>query len=265
MFHRLSAAFFLTLLCFSSAHAKDPATAEKPEDRFEKRTFKGKVEGKLLYRLCKPGEDAAGKSKKPPLLIFLHGAGERGDDNERQLIWGKAFMLAAVDQHGAVVIAPQCPKEKRWVEVDWSAKEHDMPDKPSETAALLEELLPKLIKEFDIDESRIYVTGLSMGGYGTWDMAQRHPDMIAAAAPICGGGDAKQARRLKDVPIWAFHGDADRAVPVERSRKMIAAIKEAGGEPKYTEYEGVGHNSWSPAYGNPELLKWMFEQKLEKK
>ncbi|MCA9047007.1 MAG: prolyl oligopeptidase family serine peptidase, partial [Planctomycetaceae bacterium] len=123
------------------------------------------------------------------------------------------------------------------------------------------ELLDQLIKTHAIDEDRIYVMGLSMGGYGTWDLLARHPEKFAAGVPICGGGDEKQAAKIKEMPIWVFHGDADTAVKVERSRNMVAAIKEAGGKPKYTEYPGVGHNSWTPAINEPEILPWLFSQK----
>ena len=122
-----------------------------------------------------------------------------------------------------------------------------------------------LQKEFSIDATRLYVTGLSMGGYGTWDALQRYPDRFAAAVPICGGGDVKQAKKIAQIPIWAFHGDKDTAVPVERTRSMIAALKEAGGMPKYTEYPDVGHDSWTATYKDPALHEWMFAQRLKPK
>ena len=119
------------------------------------------------------------------------------------------------------------------------------------------QMIAKMQKELPIDPKRLYVMGLSMGGYGTWDALQRYPEKFAAAVPICGGGDETAADRIK-APVWAFHGDADGAVPVQRSRNMIEAIRKAGGKPKYTEYPGVGHNSWSAAFKDPELLKWLF-------
>jgi predicted peptidase len=125
-------------------------------------------------------------------------------------------------------------------------------------------LLDNLPKLFSVDPDRIYITGLSMGGYGTWDALQRKPDYFAAAIPICGGGDVNGAEKMKDVPIWAFHGDADGAVKVSRSRDMIEALKAAGGKPKYTEYPGGGHDSWTATYKNPEVMAWLFEQKRKK-
>ena len=115
-------------------------------------------------------------------------------------------------------------------------------------------------KEFSIDADRIYVTGLSMGGFGTWDVIQRHPERFAAAVPICGGGDPAHAEQIAQVPIWAYHGDNDAVVKVERSRDMIAAIKDSGGTPRYTELPGVGHDSWTAAYTSPDLYAWMFAQ-----
>jgi predicted peptidase len=130
--------------------------------------------------------------------------------------------------------------------------------------AMVIDLMEKIKADFPVDPRRIYVTGLSMGGYGTWDLISRMPDYFAAAVPICGGGDEKQAYKLVDIPVWAFHSADDRTVPVERSRKMVHAIKEAGGKKiRYTEYEDAGHGSWKPAYADPKLLRWMFRQRLQ--
>jgi predicted peptidase len=128
---------------------------------------------------------------------------------------------------------------------------------------LLLELIPALRKEYGIDPKRIYVTGLSMGGFGTWDLIARKPDWFAAAAPVCGGADEATAATISKIPVWAFHGDQDGAVKPSRSRNMVEALKKAGGEPKYTEYKGVGHDSWNPAYKDPELMKWLFRQKRD--
>jgi predicted peptidase len=152
--------------------------------------------------------------------------------------------------------------DARWANMDWSAAKGTLPKTPSTPMRLTLELLSTLQKEFSLDDKRLYVTGLSMGGYGTWDVIARHPKLFAAAVPVCGGGDEATAPIIKDIPIWCFHGGADNVVKPERSRNMIAAIKAAGGTPKYTEYPGVGHDSWNKAYSEPELVKWLFEQKL---
>ncbi|MFO0877962.1 MAG: PHB depolymerase family esterase [Gemmataceae bacterium] len=218
----------------------------------------------LFYRFLKP--EKIEEKTKYPLVIFLHGAGERGDDNTKQLVHGVGDFAKSTTRkkHPCFLIAPQCPEGRRWVEVDWSAPTHNMPKAASEPATLLLALIDQVCKEYPIDKNRIYLTGLSMGGYGTWDLLCRKPTLFAAGIPVCGGGDEKHAKKLVGIPIWAFHGDKDLAVKVERSRNMIEAIKKAGGEPKYTEYPGVGHDSWTRTYKNPEVLDWLFAQTRKK-
>lgn len=229
-------------------------------ESFEARVYKDK-QGELPYRLLKPANYDANKSY--PLVLFLHGAGERGSDNKSQLVHGMKDFLSESNRNErpCFVVAPQCPKNEKWVDVDWSRDSHDTPKEPSDEMTRCFEVLKQLQSEFSVDADRIYITGLSMGGYGTWDAIARRPDYFAAAAPICGGGDPKDAEKIAKLPIWVFHGDADGAVKVSRSRDMVAAIKKAGGDPKYTEYPGVGHNSWSRTYANPEFHKWLFSQK----
>jgi len=214
------------------------------------------------YRLLRPEKIEPGK--KYPLILFLHGAGERGEDNRRQLKYLPAWMAKAEQRKKfpCFVLAPQCRPGKQWVNRPWGDKKsHPMDDRPSHQMQVVIEVLKKTLKDEPVDFSRVYLTGLSMGGYGSWELAARHPEWFAAVVPICGGGDEKQAARLVKLPIWAFHGDADRAVPVERSRQMIEAIKKAGGKPKYTEYAGGGHNVWDRAYKQPDgVIRWMFEQ-----
>jgi predicted peptidase len=231
------------------------------DERFEALEFKGGDGKTLLYRFVKPaGYDASG-SEAHPLVVFLHGAGERGNDNRKQLVHGSDLMLGMAEKHGAFVLVPQCPSGEKWADVDWSAPTHKMPEKPSASMSLVMQLLGKLEKDFRIDAKRICVMGLSMGGYGTWDALQRYPDVFAAGVPICGGGDDSGAGQIK-AAVWCFHGDRDGAVPVARSRNMVEAMKKAGGNVKYTEYPGCGHNSWNPAFAEPELLEWLFAQKL---
>ncbi|HEX3150678.1 MAG TPA: prolyl oligopeptidase family serine peptidase [Gemmataceae bacterium] len=216
---------------------------------------------KLPYRLLKPlGSEG---DVKFPLVIFLHGAGERGSDNEKQLVHGVPQFASEENRkkHPCFLIAPQCPDGKKWVEVDWSADSHTMPKEPGEVGRLTLGLIEKAMKELPIDAKRVYITGLSMGGYGTWDVLARRPDLFAAAAPVCGGADEATAATIKDIPIWVFHGAKDTAVKPARSRNMVAALEKAGGKPKYTEYPDVGHNSWDSAYRDPEFFKWLFAQK----
>lgn len=232
------------------------AEADDFRDRYEVRVFKD-----LPYRLLAPkGYDA---DKSYPLVVFFHGAGERGTDNEKQLVHGMADLASddVMEEHPSFVIAPQCPDAMQWVDVPWTADIHSMPKEPTHAMRLSLELIGVLQNEFSIDKNRIYVTGLSMGGFGAWDAIQRQPKRFAAAAPICGGGDAALAKQIADIPIWAFHGDADGVVKVKRSRDMISAIKDAGGSPKFTEYPGVGHNSWTATYANREVYAWLFKQR----
>jgi len=244
------------------------ASADDVFDRFGADTFTEAGSGeenaaKLQYRLLKPAGYVASGKQKYPLVVFLHGAGERGSDNHAQLRHGMREFAAdaMMKKYPAFVLAPQVPSGQKWVDAPWSGKAHTTPEKPSTSMRLTHQLMQQLQKDYRIDSSRIYVTGLSMGGFGSWDAASRWPEEFAACVPICGGGDTAEAAKYKQVPVWAFHGDADTAVKVSRSRDMIAALKAVGIEAKYTEYKGVGHNSWSRAYGTPELYDWMFAQK----
>lgn len=239
------------------------APARSADLPLEKRTYTdagGKV---LRYRLLKPADYDDKQSY--PLVLFFHGAGERGDDNEKQLVHGVPEFARPENrkQYPCFLVAPQCPDKVKWVDADWGGDAHTLPAEPTEPMRLTLELLDALPKEFRIDRNRIYVTGLSMGGFGTWDILARRPAVFAAAAPVCGGADEATAARIAKVPIWAFHGAKDTVVKPSRSRNMIAALKKAGGEPKYTEYPEEGHGSWGPAYRDPELLKWLFAQKKE--
>ncbi|HEX7898271.1 MAG TPA: PHB depolymerase family esterase [Planctomycetota bacterium] len=217
----------------------------------EAKEFKG-----LKYRLFKP----AAVEGKIPLVLFLHGAGERGDDNAAQTKHGVKAFVARQAKNPHILVAPQCPKNQKWNDVDWHAATHQTPEKPSEPMARVLELLDVLPQDLPIDPKRIYVTGLSMGGYGTWDLLARRPGLFAAAVPVCGGGDEAAAAAFAKVPKWIFHGDKDGVVKPERSRHMVEALKKAGGEPKYTEYPGVGHNAWDKAYADPALFDWLFAQ-----
>jgi predicted peptidase len=211
--------------------------------------------------------DNHGKSSdtvKYPLIVFLHGSGERGNDNKIQITHIKDLFLNVqnMQKYPAFVVAPQCPKDKRWVESSWTVSKHIMPNEISVPLKLVFDLIKKLISEYPIDEKRIYISGVSMGGFGTWDMICRYPGKFAAAIPICGGGDISKSQLILKTPIWAFHGSNDKVVKVTLSRNMINSIKKLGGNPKYTEYPGVGHDSWVKAYKEKGLLEWLYNQKL---
>lgn len=230
------------------------------EEIYEAREFISDEGDTLLYRIMLPDVFQEGKSY--PLVLFLHGAGERGNDNTAHLAWG-LDVFADEDfrsDHPAVVIAPQAPEESYWANFNWRNEGSEMMDEPALPLKLAHRLVLKISEEYPVDENRLYITGLSMGGFGTWDLITRYPDLFAAAMPICGGGDPTQAHRLIDIPIWNFHGAKDNVVPAELSRKMIQAIRIAGGSPGYTEYPDVDHLSWIPAYGDRYALDWLFSQ-----
>jgi lysophospholipase L1-like esterase/poly(3-hydroxybutyrate) depolymerase len=239
------------LLLLSFAHAKG---------EFISKAYESPAGAKLPYRLLAPAKVEG----KVPLVIFLHGAGERGSDNEAQLRHGASLFLKPEvrEKYPCYVMAPQCPAVQRWVDWDWNLPAVTQPEEASGPMKLLIGALDSFLKETpDVDLERIYVTGLSMGGYGTWDLATRFPGRFAAIAPVCGGGDPDKAPTISNLPVWAFHGAADAVVTVDLTRKMIAALEKAGGHPLYSEYAAMGHDSWSTAYAEPRLLDWMFAQK----
>jgi predicted peptidase len=237
-----------------------PLQAEKPETAFEPRTFQD-GDFTLPYRIYVPPNLQPGQ--KVPLVLFFHGAGERGDNNIRQLHHAIPGLFSYIQKHAipAIVVAPQCPTGMQWVNVPWGGLSHTMPAEPSVPMHAAMELLKDCVKTLPVDTSRIYVSGISMGGFGTWDIVQREPALFAAALPVCGGGDLAEAPKLKDLPIWTFHGELDQAVKTSRSRDMVEALKAAGGNPKYTEYPGVAHNSWTRTFEDEEVLNWLFAQK----
>ncbi len=215
----------------------------------------------LPYRRYLPAGVEPGR--KLPLVLFFHGAGERGTNNTSQLVHGIAELMAygQTNRDPAILIVPQCPTGKQWVDTPWSLPRHTMPTEPSAPMRLALALLEQQCAALPVDPRRIYVTGISMGGYGTWDAIQRQPGRFAAALPICGGGDTASAPRLARLPIWIFHGEADGAVPVIRSREMFAALKAVGAPVQYREYPGAGHNVWSATYADAEVLAWFFAQR----
>lgn len=235
--------------------------ASRAADEYEARTFTGADGAQLGYRLLKPRN--YDETKHYPFVLFLHGAGERGADNQAQLKNGAPLFLKSEvrDKFPCFVLAPQCPPDKTWTTVkDWKGP-NPFVEEPTEPMKLVFGAVEAVLKEFSIDQDRLYVTGLSMGGYGTWDVITRQPDRWAAAVPVCGGGDVSKIAPAKGMAIWAIHGAIDPVVPVIRSQEMIAALQAAGGKPLYSEYPYVKHDSWTTAYGEPELLPWMFAQK----
>jgi len=233
---------------------------------FEARSLQGSKGLTLPYRLFKVKNPTAGT--KYPLILFLHGAGERGDNNTSQLTANAGATVWATDahqtKHPAYVIAPQCPGDKQWVDTDWTLGSYSTTTVPvSDQLTTALEIADAVATEFGTDPTRQYVTGVSMGGYGTWDAIVRNPERFAAAIPICGSGDPTKAALIELLPLWTFHGDADTTVPVKGTRDMVAALKAVGSTVKYTEYPGVGHDAWDMTYANEEVIDWLFTFKKE--
>jgi predicted peptidase len=199
-------------------------------------------------------------NSKYPLVIFLHGAGERGNDNEAQLKWGvKNFTSDNIMKiHPSIVLAPQCPKNMSWG--NFSEDDMSLLPSPTKPMQLLIELVKKTINTMPVDVNRIYITGLSMGGIGTFDAISRYPDLFAAAVPVCGGGDVTKANIIAKIPIWVFHGVRDTTLSAKLSQNMINALIKEGAEPGFTLYPEVGHFSWIAAYSDPMMMEWLYRQ-----
>ena len=252
MKHIKSIAFLSILFCANAQFVLSQSSS-----RFSFNKYGNDKGDSLLYRQLFPDADTL---RRYPLVIFLHGSGERGNDNEAQLKWG--VMNFATDQsmmlHPAFVIAPQCPQNLSWS--NFSRADMKLQSTPAKPMELLTGLIHQLIKTQRIDSNRIYITGLSMGGYGTYDAIERYPDLFAAAVPVCGGGDASKAAVIAHIPIWIYHGAEDPAVNPVYSLDMLQALTKAGAHPGFTQYPEVGHFSWLGAYSDQLMIEWLFRQ-----
>ena len=209
-------------------------------------------DGAISYLLYLPRNYSAEGSQTWPLMLFLHGRGESDGALSVVKKWGPPYFINhGVDFH-YIIASPQCPPSpKAWND--------------AQEQALLVALLDHLTGAFKVNQDRIYLTGLSMGGFGSWRLAADHPERFAAVVPVCGGGDPKDAEKLKDLPIWAWHGAADPTVPVQKSIDMVEAIKKAGSSTiRLTTLEGIGHNSWQACYASPDIYAWLDKQSASK-
>lgn len=236
-----TAALCSATLTACRSHAAEGGKSEPVAGRQRGQKLERMIKVTMDYLLYLPKD--YGQKNSWPLVLFLHGAGERGDNLELVQKHGLPKLIAEGKEFPFLVVSPQCPKDRWW--------------QPQELTALLDEIVEK----YKVDQDRVYVTGLSMGGFGTWNLAVSTPERFAAIVPICGGGDPIWARRLDHVPVWVFHGAKDPVVPLERSEKMVEAIKKAKGNVKLTVYPEAGHDSWTETYANPELYQWLLEQK----
>lgn len=220
-----------------------PVFAEEPvKERFERPSDKILS---LDYLLSLPEGYEADAEKRWPLVIFLHGAGERGSDLSLVAKHGPPKRVAEGESFPFILVSPQCPENGWW------------PEQP------VLELVDHLEAKYRVDRARLYLTGLSMGGYGTWHFASRAPQRFAAIAPVCGGGVPYLARSLAHTPVWAFHGAKDTVVPLEESSRLIEVVRKSGNESaRLTVYPEAGHDSWTETYANPELYEWLLSHSL---
>ncbi|MFO0914692.1 MAG: prolyl oligopeptidase family serine peptidase [Pirellulales bacterium] len=215
----------------------------------ELRTADGGSISYLVYvpNNYKPASDQSAGDTKWPLLFFLHGRGESNGPLSLVAKWGPPEMVARGVSLKYIVVSPQCPRSDNW--------------SSDKQQGLLVQLLDHIQSTLQVDPQRVYLAGLSMGGYGSWKLAAAHPDRFAAVVPICGGGNPADGSKLAQLPIWVWHGDQDTAVPLQKSTEMVEAIRAAGGTKlRFTTLEHVGHNSWSAAFGSPDLFEWLDKQ-----
>lgn len=237
--------FVLTALTVGllTAAEEQAMNSQKKQERQKARHLERKVTLTLDYLLYLPPDYEQKDSW--PLLVFLHGAGERGSDLNRVKAHGPAKLVEQGRDFPFVIVSPQCPEGQWW------------PILGREVLALIDEMLER----YKIDPDRVYLTGLSMGGYGTWAIASAWPERFAAIVPICGGGRPFTAANLKKVPVWAFHGAKDPVVPLSESQQMVEAVNRAGGKAKLTVYPDAEHDSWTQTYDNPELYQWLLSHR----
>jgi len=235
---------FVISACTSSKTVSEKISVGQTPLKFEK-TLTKKVD--LDYLEFIP-QDYFSKEKWP-LMVFLHGAGERGSDLEKLKVHGPPKLVERGEELPFIIISPQCPANERWTD-QWYAE-------------TIIALINETIKKYNIDEDRVYLTGLSMGGFGTWDLACRYPDKFAAIAPVCGGGNPNLVSKIRNIPTWVFHGAKDNVVLLKYSQDMVEALEQYAGNVKFTVYPEANHDSWTETYNNEELYKWFLSNKRE--
>ncbi|HHK42169.1 MAG TPA: phospholipase [Planctomycetaceae bacterium] len=222
---------------------------------YERHTYKAKDGTSIDYWLMSPAEVQSGQ--KYPLVLALHGRG--GTTTAATVLGSEKYRR----QFPCFVIAPVSTRQGVWARARKTIGSGNRKKAGKEMLPAAIEALESLLEKYPIDRDRIYVTGQSMGGFGTFGALVQRPDLFAAGIPVAGGWAVRDAEKIKDTPLWVFHGDKDNVVPTELSRNMVEAIRKAGGHPKYTEFAGVGHNSWSRAYASPRTWDWLFAQKRQ--
>ncbi|MHA7942251.1 carboxylesterase family protein [Formosa sp. 3Alg 14/1] len=239
---------------------------QKPEDLFLSKTHIVNTDT-LQYRMLFP--KGFSEDKSYPVVLVLHGAGERGNDNKKQLVNGSDLFLKESTRNTfpAIVIFPQCPENDYWakLEADRSTQpitfNYKYKETPTKAMALVMDLMDNIVEKPHVKVNQVYVMGLSMGGMGTFEILYRKPDLFTAAIPICGGGHPESVMAYaKSIPLWVFHGAKDDVVDPNLSINMVSAILNNGGSPRFTLYDFANHNSWDAAFAEPELLTWLFSK-----
>ena len=248
----LSLVMFLALPAFAQFSVED---ALKPF------VYTNETGETFAYRLSAPQFPEAGK--KYPLILFLHGSGQCGTDNLKQITVGLPTLMRSLLKRPepVIVVAPQCQSGNWWVKRLAMNPDYAASKEPTASLEVALELCRDLVAKRQADPERLYITGLSLGGFGTWDAIQREPELFAAAVPVCGGGDIRRVQEIKRLPVWVYHGSSDKNVPVDCSRRMVVLLKQIGDRRiRYTEVEGAGHNVWDQAYASDEVLEWLLRQ-----
>lgn len=233
-----------------------------PDEMLKPHVYTNASGATIAYRMSAPQFPEAGKQY--PLILFLHGSGECGMDNRRQITVGLPALMATLLKRGepVIVLAPQCQSGNWWVKQLARNPDYAAAAEPAPPLADTLDLCRRLVAQGLADPRRLYITGLSLGGFGTWDAIQREPELFAAAIPICGGGDIRRGQEIKKLPLWVFHGADDKNVSVDCSRRMVASLKQIGGRSvRYTEYTKAGHSVWDRTYADPEVVEWLLRQK----
>jgi predicted peptidase len=258
------------IFSFSVTKSVSQTDVTKIAELFSARTHVSMQKDSMQYRLLKPIDYDS--TKQYPLVVCLSGGAGRGTDNIKQIAGSKSAQVLSFlenrKKYPAFVFVPQCPPDSDWGRTLGKIERESLikrgKDNQPSVEFLVFEIIYALEEEFNIDTTRRYITGQSMGGSGSWHFILTHPQMFAAAIIVCGGANPDLAKNIIDIPIWVFHGENDNRIPVDFSRNMVAAIKKVGGNPKYNEFPNIGHGSWHPAYDTPELLDWLFDQINEK-
>jgi predicted peptidase len=237
--------FGAVLLSVARSEGPAPGTQAPMSTAVKVKGDVGEREVTLRYLLYLPADYEKKASEKLPLVLFLHGAGERGDDIEKVKIHGPPKLVSEGKDFPFILVSPQCPTGSRW------------------DAQELDKLIDELAGTYRVDRQRLYVTGLSMGGSGTWSLVSAQPSKFAAAMPLCGRGDLANVKNLAQTPTWVFIGAKDRAETVQNCQDMAAALKKAGGDAKITVYPDLPHDCWTVTYNNPEVYEWMLSKRLK--